>query len=92
MKISKTLPESGQLPTLLQLIFHTINWVDKGNLPCAALPVNGQRVITKSIANQGCIFDASTVYIDVIQYQPGMVISTDSCSSFPEFVQIFKVI
>lgn len=58
----------------------------------AALPLNVQREVMESTANTGCAFDASSVFVDNVQYHPGMILSTGACSGLPRFVQIQKIV
>lgn len=59
----------------------------------ASFPMNVQSVITQNIQDQsGSVFDVSSVCLDGIKYNPGMILCTGSCSGLPEYAQIEKIV
>ena len=58
----------------------------------ASFPLNVQREIAQNASKPWSVLEAPSVSVDGVKYQPGMILSTGSCSGLPEFAQIEKIV
>ena len=57
-----------------------------------SFPLNIQREITENFPKAGSVLVASSVCLDGVKYNPGMILSTGSSSCLPGFAQIEKIL